>query len=168
MGHAAHYSQPWLTIEAAGKSLCLPPLPPAGTIGDVRRRERWFRAVPAWSPRVPPLPPWLPFPSRLAHGTGRGREVCGPSWDGLFLLFPLLQPLMSGHKSSLLIKGFLCQVNRAELGGKLLKDGLTLGSGGQGWGSRGSTEGCGIRPRGVRNFCVQGFVKNALSVTVGC
>lgn len=115
-------------LEAAGKSLRLPPLPPAGTIGDVCRRERWFRAVPAQSLRVPPHAPRLPFPSCLAHGTGRGREVCGPFWDGLFLLFPLLQPLMSGHDSSLLIKGFLCQVNRAELGGNLLKDGLTLGS----------------------------------------
>lgn len=111
VGRAARYSQPWVTVEAVGKSLCLPPLPPAGTIGDVHRRERWFRAVPARSPRVPPLPTRLPFPSRLAHGTGRGREVCRPSWDGLFLLFALLQPLMSGHDSALLIKGFLCQVN---------------------------------------------------------
>lgn len=146
VGCAACYSQPWVTVEAVGKSLCPSPLPPAGTIRDVRRREGWFRVVPARSPRVPPLPPQLPFPSRLAHGTGKGREVYGPSWDGLFLLFALLQPLMSGHDSSLLIKGFLCQVNQAELGGKLLKDGLTLGSRGQGWGSRGSTEGCGIQP----------------------
>lgn len=128
VGRAARYSQPWVTIEAVGKSL---PSPAASSHWNNRRCLSERAALQSGSCPVPPCATsssLASFPSRLAYGTGRGREVCGPSWDGLFLLFALLQPLMSGHDSLLLIKGFLCQVNQAELGGKLQKGGLTLGS----------------------------------------
>lgn len=110
------------------------------TIGGVPRRERRRRAVPARPPVCQlSLPGFLSLPAWHTGQGEAGKSVVPPGTG--FSCSSLC--LMSGHDSSLLIKGFLCQATQAEAAGKLLKTCLTRGS--RGWGDTG----CGIHPRGV-------------------
>lgn len=134
-----------------GKSLRLSPLPPNN------RRCPLERAVAqsgsCLSPRVPPLPPRLPSLPAWHMGQGEAGKSVVPPGTG-FSCSSLC--LMSGHDSSLLIKGFLCQANPAEPAGKLLKPRLTRGPG------DGETQAVEFIPEAFRNFCVRGFVQKRI------
>lgn len=123
------------------------------TIGGVPRRERRRRAVPACPPVCHlSLPGFLSLPAWHTGQGEAGKSVVPPGTG--FSCSSLC--LMSGHDSSLLIKGFLCQANPAEPAGKLLKTRLTPGS--RGWGDTG----CEFIPEAFRNFCVRGFVQKRI------